>query len=416
MPGAIRAKAILVAEGQRRAYRRRVRAFLVTLAACALAPSAARATYSMCATDTAARQVGGAGTSCVAPSSVYVIYGSAPGHGVVHAQALYHEPGKLEAVNRLWMDEPPADIIAAITDTAFDPLSLPRQYGIADLMGRTAGFTGMGTMAYAEDRQGIAGTFPYSVRGNILTSVAVIDQAEDAFVDGGGCDLADRLMLALEAGANGGEGDSRCTPSGIPSDAAFIEVDREGEPAQAFLYLEVQNTAPQNPIVLLRAQYDVWRMSHPCPPMPDGGMPDAGADGPLPPDAGADAAADAGTPDVAVPDAGVPLDAPVPPDAGADTAQPPADVRADASVATDVAADPLVDVQGPEPVDAAARADARTPDAPSSADARSPDGAGDLGDDAAGGCACRAGGAGTGPWFIWPLVWAWRRRRSGARR
>ena len=67
-------------------------------------------------------------------------------------------------------------------------------------------------MNYKEDRQGTSGAFTYSVQGNILTSRAVIDRAEVAFPETG-CDLADRLMLALEGGAMNGEGDSRCTPT-----------------------------------------------------------------------------------------------------------------------------------------------------------------------------------------------------------
>ena len=90
-------------------------------------------------------------------------------------------------------------------------------------------------------------------------------------------------MLALEAGAQNGEGDSRCTNGGIPSDSAFIEVDREGEAAGTYLRLDVTNTSPQNPLVLLRQQFDAWRATHPCPAPP---TPDAGAGG----DAGTDPA------------------------------------------------------------------------------------------------------------------------------
>src|SRR4051812_2165189 len=59
----------------------------VTGLAIALWPSAALATYSICAVDTQTRQVGGAVTSCVGDLDVGVVFGSSPGHGVVHAQA-----------------------------------------------------------------------------------------------------------------------------------------------------------------------------------------------------------------------------------------------------------------------------------------------------------------------------------------
>ena len=243
-----------------------------------LAPGSAHATYSIAAVDTAARQVGGAGTSCIAPFSVAIIYGSAPGHGVVHAQALLNTLARDEATSRLELDEAPADIIAAITSPSFDADASQRQYGIVDLMGRSAGFTGADTMPYAEE--GAIDTFVYSVQGNILTGVAVIDQAEEAFAKG--CDLGDRLMRALEAGADNAEGDSRCTPSGIPSDAAFLAVDREGEGSGDYLFLQVADTAPESPVVLLRQAYDAWRDEHPCPepptePAPDLGPSDGGA-------------------------------------------------------------------------------------------------------------------------------------------
>lgn len=239
----------------------------------------AHATYSIVATDSATREVGGAVTSCVGTLSVSVVYGSVPGKGAVHAQAQLGGPGKAAAVMQLGMDVEPTAIIASITATSFDANAERRQYGIVDLMGRSAGFTGSQALAFADDRQATIGTYTYSLQGNILTSAAVLDQAAAAFPNG--CDLADRLMLALEAGAQNGEGDSRCTPDGIPSDSAFIEVDREGEAAGTYLRLDVTDTSPQNPLALLRAQYDAWRVTHPCPASPDDAGPgsDAGVDG-----------------------------------------------------------------------------------------------------------------------------------------
>jgi MYXO-CTERM domain-containing protein len=231
-------------------------------------------TYSIVATDANAREVGGAGTSCVGATSVHIIYASAPGHGAVHAQASVGAAGRDEAAERLALDEDPAAIVAAITDPSFDPNAGVRQYGVVDLARRAAGFTGGSTLPYAEDRQGELGAIAYSAQGNILTSAAVLDQAIAALPDG--CDLADRLMRALEAAANG-EGDSRCTPDGIPSDSAFLEVDREGEPAGGYLFLDVTDTAPESPLPLLRAQYDAWRVTHPC-PVPVGSDADPGGD------------------------------------------------------------------------------------------------------------------------------------------
>lgn len=229
--------------------------------------SPARATYSIVAADTTARQVGGAVTSCVAPQSVEVVYRSAPGFGAIHAQAAANGAGRDRGVALLQAGTAPTDVIQQITTSSFDARFQTRQYGVVDLSGRAAGFTGSAAQQYREDRQGSLGAYVYSVQGNILTSARVLDQTEAGF-KARGCDLAERLMLALEAGAQNGEGDSRCTTArGIPSDAASLDVDREGEPAGSYLHLAFTSTTTlrENPIVRLRAQFDSWRATHPCP-------------------------------------------------------------------------------------------------------------------------------------------------------
>jgi uncharacterized Ntn-hydrolase superfamily protein len=228
------------------------------------ATAPARATWSVVATDAETREIGGAATTCLGDVSLRIVYGSAPGHGVIHAQAQLGIAARDRAVPLLAADTDPEEIIAIITDPAFDPSAQRRQYGIVDLMGRAAGFTGTDTIDYAEARPGSIGRYTYSVQGNILTSVAVIDQSETAF-RAGGCDLADRLMRSLEAGAIGGEGDSRCTSRGYPSDTAFLQVDREGEPSGSFVLLEARDTAPESAVVALRREYDAWRATSPCP-------------------------------------------------------------------------------------------------------------------------------------------------------
>jgi uncharacterized Ntn-hydrolase superfamily protein len=236
-------------------------------------PSSALATYSVAATDSATKQVGGAITSCVGTLDVGVVYGGVPGHGVVHAQAALdpQRKGKNMAIQMLGMDADPAAIITAITQQSFDNGYASRQYGIVDLQGRSKGYTGPNAQNYKEDRQSTFGTFAYSAQGNILTSKACLDGAEAGF-KGNGCDLADRWMLALEGGALNGEGDSRCTPNGIPANSAYIEVDEATGMAGSYLKLTVTNTSPMSAVIALRAKFDAWRMTHACPSV----MPDAG--------------------------------------------------------------------------------------------------------------------------------------------
>ena len=233
--------------------------------ALSLLPSAALATYSIAATDSQSQEVGGAITSCVGALDVGVVYGSVPGVGVVHAQAQLDQRGrgKARALELLGQGATPAAIVSEITRRELDPSFAARQYGVVDLSGRAAGFTGDQAQAYKSDQQGAFGSFAYSVQGNILTSQAVLDQSSQAF-QAPACDLAERLMRALEAGAEHGEGDSRCTDAGIPADSAFIQVDRPGQ-NEPYLQLSVSGTRPNNPLPQLRQMFDAWRMTHPCP-------------------------------------------------------------------------------------------------------------------------------------------------------
>ena len=240
----------------------------------------AHATYSIVASDTVTLQTGGAGTSCLGGNDVYIIYGSVPGVGALHAQALFNLAGRERGVELLEQGVEPAQILATLTSAGFDPNADSRQYAVVDVSGRSAGFTGEDAQDFAGDEQGQVAQYHYSVQGNILTSGAVLTQAAAAF-EAGGCDLAERLMAALLAGANGGEGDSRCTTSlGIPSDSAFLQVDVPGQPAGGFLSLRVPSSGEADPLIELRALFDAWRLQNPCP----GPLPEAGA--PQPNDAG----------------------------------------------------------------------------------------------------------------------------------
>lgn len=94
-----------------------------------------------------------------------------------------------------------------------------RQYGIGDVLGRTATFSGTSASAWAG---GITGSIPqsggdivYAVQGNILTGAPVVQQAVDAIVATNG-DLAARLMAGMEAARSMG-GDGRCSCSSGPT-------------------------------------------------------------------------------------------------------------------------------------------------------------------------------------------------------
>jgi MYXO-CTERM domain-containing protein len=224
-------------------------------------------TYSIVAVDTRTAEVGGAGTSCLEGGDVFVIYRGVPGLGVVHAQARYEAAARDEAARLLRSGQSAPQTLAAITLPSFDADRGVRQYGIVDVSGSAVGFTGPGAMPYAADRQGVVQGFAYSVQGNILTSARVLDQAAAAF-ESAGCDLPQRLLQGLLAGAEHAEGDSRCTPDGIPSDSAFLQVERPGGAEGDYLALRVASSGNENPLPRLQAQLATWRAQHPCPASP----------------------------------------------------------------------------------------------------------------------------------------------------
>src|SRR5687767_6734934 len=103
--------------------------------------SSAGATYSIAAVDQGTRAVGGAVTSCVGAQGVTIVYGTAPGFGVINAQAsVVSTANRDQGVQLLQMGVAPADILQQLT--AADSGRNSRQYGVVDLQGRAAGYTG----------------------------------------------------------------------------------------------------------------------------------------------------------------------------------------------------------------------------------------------------------------------------------
>ena len=261
---------------------RRVGFFLAVLLF--VAPRRAHATYSIVAADTRTHRTGGAGTSCLDGQDVFIIHGVVPGVGTIHAQATFNLAARDRGVELLGAGQSPRDIVTALTLPAFDASASLRQYGIVSTLGESAAYTGADDGTFAGDRQGTVGTLAYSVQGNILTSRAVIDRAADAF-ESAGCDLPERLLRALEAGAEHGEGDRRCTTArGIPSDSAFLSVsagdgDGVGD-AEPYVELRVPTSGDDNPLTGLRALLDAWRATHPCDEAKSGAAGGASGGGP----------------------------------------------------------------------------------------------------------------------------------------
>lgn len=238
----------------------------MVLGAAALScPALAHATYSITALDRESGEVGGSGASCV-PYSVDLIYGSVAGRGALNSQAFFVEELKAEALSLLAAGGSAESVLAAVTNAGVYPESANTQWGIVDAAGGFASFTGPGAQAFAGDlgRASADGRFVFTVQGNLLTSRLVLDQAAAAF-EARGCDLADRLMLGLEAASAGGEGDARCTPEARPAKSAYLDVTR---PDGSAVHISIPDVSPSDPIVALRASYDAYRADFPCPVPP----------------------------------------------------------------------------------------------------------------------------------------------------
>lgn len=203
-----------------------------------------------------------------------------PGKGLAAAQARVDNTRKNQALifEELKKGTPPEKILAMLRE---DPQIAGRQFGIIDMKGRTAGFSGEKNGAVSLDRQGqVPRTqITYSIQGNILTSEAVITDAVEAFVSARG-ELTDRVMAAMEA-ADAKGGDSRCSCDRGPkidapctaktAHVAYILEARKDNPngqsyneGQYSLYLSVtdMDITPQedaNPVKTLRMRYDRLR-------------------------------------------------------------------------------------------------------------------------------------------------------------
>ena len=215
----------------------------------------ARVTYSIVAADTASGEIGSAVASCVPLETVLRVPGevSARGAYVTQSYLLDAAHGRARAA---FLDGGGAEaVVAALVDPDFDAKLQSRQYAAVDLDGGVAAFTGSDTLAFASHRTAREGSLVFSVQGNILTDGGVLSRMETAFRAGGACDLAERLVRALEAARTDGGGDSRCTSNGTPSSSAVVRA-RD-------LVIEVPEGSG-DPTVTVRARFDAWRKTHPC--------------------------------------------------------------------------------------------------------------------------------------------------------
>lgn len=262
---------------------------IAVLNALAVSPASVHATWSVIAADRDTGRVVIASATCVSQANLERFPAKGlmdvqaivvPGIGVAAAQAGVDRTraNQMLIYQELKKDTHPSAILAMLMA---DPSIQSRQFGIVDVRGRFAGFSGAGNRPASLDVQGqVAGTgIFYSIQGNILASNQVVQNAVRAFESAAGS-LTDRVMAAMEA-ADGAGGDSRCscTTEPVPDApcstrtahvAYILAADPTDEEGSSFndgsysLYLSVtdRNIRPSenaNPVVTLRRRYDAWK-------------------------------------------------------------------------------------------------------------------------------------------------------------
>ncbi|PCH68791.1 MAG: secretion protein [Bacteroidetes bacterium] len=228
----------------------------------------AQDTFSIVAVDTATREVGSAGASCISGS--YIISDVYPDKGAIHTQAWWDGTNQGQAgtfMSSGWEPQDILDYIIANDSESWGRDSTYRQYGLIDFgpnnVPRTAGHTGSNT----DDWKGHILGFNYAIQGNILLGQEVLDSIEAGFKRTEGQWLGDRLMAAMQ-GANFAGADARCLDIGLSTFSSFIRVAKpKDDYNKLYLDLNVDRvdtaglTVSQfiDPIDSLQIRYGNWK-------------------------------------------------------------------------------------------------------------------------------------------------------------
>jgi uncharacterized Ntn-hydrolase superfamily protein len=160
-------------------------------------------TFSLCAIDPASGQSGAAVTTRV-PFVGRAVPWVRAGVGAVCTQASTMVEYGVRGLDLMAKGVEPRDAVAQLLSD--DAGRESRQLGMIDMQGRAAAHTGKNNNAWAGSRQGKN----YTVQANIMVGPEVVEAVASLFeaTEGTGMPLAERMILALEAGQAKG-GDSR---------------------------------------------------------------------------------------------------------------------------------------------------------------------------------------------------------------
>ena len=267
------------------------KALLLALLAFAFAarPAPVEATWSIIAVDTESGVVVIASATCVTAEGLRSRGGlmsiqavGVPGVGVAAAQAGVDSSraNQMLIFEQLRAGTDPDDIITMLSE---DPNIERRQFGIVDLQGRMAGFSGSGNgyASLAVQTEVRDENIYFAVQGNILENHDVVLDAVEAMLADEGT-VIDRVMAGMEAAKEAG-GDARCSCRSQPVPdtearcrhrtahvayiAAALPEDPIGEghsDGEYSLFIDVDDenttaTESASPVATLRIRYDAWK-------------------------------------------------------------------------------------------------------------------------------------------------------------
>lgn len=182
-----------------------------------VAAAPAGATWSICIVNVRTGEVALASATCL---TGFDMREDTPvlitGVGGATAQSAVDSSGRNRGLirNMLLAGVHPTDMLDELE--AFDGGHQTRQYGIIDVRGGVATFSGSQASQWAGGQTGQIGDLVYAVQGNILTGAPVVQAAVDAILMTPG-DIPEKLMAAMEGAFLYG-GDGRCSCDQGPED------------------------------------------------------------------------------------------------------------------------------------------------------------------------------------------------------
>lgn len=167
--------------------------------------------------------------------------------GALTSQALVNPELRVLGTTLLGQGHPASQTIDMLTRA--DPWIEYRQLAVLDREGRIGVYTGPKTRQWTGHRSGCS----YIALGNVLAGEHVVEAMASAFEASAAEPLADRLMLALEAGRDAG---GQASAAGhLPERSAALLVHGRSEPAEVDLRVDVSQAAVDD----LRRIHDEFR-------------------------------------------------------------------------------------------------------------------------------------------------------------